>query len=88
MHGCVVQAGGLPPYFSSAEVNLAVLKLMLIHPETSDAAIIRKILMKALLSVPSSDFQLCMYQIPERLVPPRELPNRWVHCAVAYQHAR
>jgi hypothetical protein len=49
------------------EVNLAVLKLMLIHPETSDAAIIRKILMKALLSVPSSDFQLCMYQIPERL---------------------
>merc|ERR1712093_908557 len=51
----------------------AILKLMLIHPETSDAAVIRKVLMKALLSAPNGDFQLCMYQIPDRLHKSEEL---------------
>jgi translation initiation factor 3 subunit K len=49
------------------EANLAILKLMLIHPTSSDAAVIRKVLMKAVLFAPNGDFQLCMYQIPDRL---------------------
>lgn len=49
------------------EANLAILKLMLIHPETSDAAVIRKVLIKTLTHAPAGDFSLCMFQIPERL---------------------
>lgn len=49
------------------EVNLAILKLYLMHPKSDNMVpIMKQILMKALTRFPSTDFALCMYQIPEK----------------------
>lgn len=48
-----------------AEVNLAILKLYAIHPSTKDFNMMKKVLIKAIMAYPSTDFSLCMYLIPE-----------------------
>jgi translation initiation factor 3 subunit K len=50
------------------EANLAVLKFYQFHPEKANKAVIGNILLKALAALPSTDFLLCMYLVPERFV--------------------
>merc|ERR1719453_2813806 len=40
---------------------------MLIYPELIDVGVIRKVLILSVISYPSNEFSLCMFQIPERL---------------------
>ncbi len=48
------------------ECNLAVLKLYQFHPEKSKAGVVAKILAKALMNLPGTDYLLCTYLLPER----------------------
>lgn len=48
------------------DANLALLKLYLLHTDTTKVEIIEGILLKALTAFPATDFALCMYQIPEK----------------------
>jgi len=48
------------------EANLTVLKFYQFHPEKLQKFIVGKILIKALMNLPSTDFTLCMYLIAER----------------------
>lgn len=52
------------------DMNLATLKLYQFHPEADvvDINILCKILAKALMNLPESDFQLCMYLVPSNLL--------------------
>ena len=50
------------------DANLAVLKLYQFHPEQNNVSVVAKILIKALTNLPSADFLLCTYLIPERVV--------------------
>lgn len=52
--------------FSDSEANLAVLKLYQFYPDRYNASIVSKILIKALMSLPSTDFLCALYLIPER----------------------
>eukprot|EP00177_Eucheuma_denticulatum_P003690 GFKZ01006688.1.p1 GENE.GFKZ01006688.1~~GFKZ01006688.1.p1 ORF type:complete len:217 (-),score=25.97 GFKZ01006688.1:1170-1820(-) len=52
--------------FSDADVNLAVLKLYQFYPEQYNAVTVSKILIKALMTLPSTDFLCSLYLIPER----------------------
>lgn len=52
--------------FCDPETNLAVLKLYQFHPETYNASTVSKILIKALMNLPTSDFLCSLYLIPER----------------------
>lgn len=49
------------------EANLALLKLYQFYPEKLNEESVSKILAKALMNTPSSDFFLCLCLIPERL---------------------
>jgi translation initiation factor 3 subunit K len=49
-----------------AETNLAVLKLYQFYPTTYHAPTVAKILIKALMTLPSTDFLCALYLIPER----------------------
>lgn len=58
------------------DCNLAVLKLYQFHPELSKTDIIAKILVKALMKLPATDYLLCTYLIPDSVVrAPRPQPN-------------
>merc|ERR1712151_634851 len=48
------------------DANLAILKLYLLYPEETDVEVIERILLKALMAFPDTDFSLCMYQVPEK----------------------
>lgn len=50
------------------QANLAVLKFYQFHPEKANKTVIGNILLKALTALPSTDFLLCMYLVPERFV--------------------
>lgn len=50
------------------ENNLTVLKFYQFHPDKTQKNIVGKILIKALMNLPSTDFSLCLYMISERLV--------------------
>eukprot|EP00928_Gymnodinium_smaydae_P088766 TRINITY_DN72809_c0_g1_i1.p1 TRINITY_DN72809_c0_g1~~TRINITY_DN72809_c0_g1_i1.p1 ORF type:complete len:217 (-),score=58.43 TRINITY_DN72809_c0_g1_i1:92-742(-) len=50
----------------SADANLAILKLYSLYPEEADVSVMEKILVKALMAYPETDFALCMYQIHEK----------------------
>lgn len=50
------------------DCNLAVLKLYQFHPDTTNVAVVSKILLKAMMSLPSTDYITCTYLIPERVV--------------------
>lgn len=52
--------------FYDVDTNLAVLKLYQFHPTTYNASTVSKILIKALMATPSSDFLTCLYLIPEK----------------------
>lgn len=52
--------------FSDAEANLAVLKLYQFYPDKYNASTVSKILIKALMTLPSTDFLCALYLIPER----------------------
>jgi len=47
--------------------NLALLKLYQFHPYKVNIEILKKILLKALMNLPNTDFLLCMYIIPEKI---------------------
>eukprot|EP01112_Ceratiomyxa_fruticulosa_P015018 TRINITY_DN4369_c0_g2_i1.p1 TRINITY_DN4369_c0_g2~~TRINITY_DN4369_c0_g2_i1.p1 ORF type:complete len:209 (+),score=39.03 TRINITY_DN4369_c0_g2_i1:125-751(+) len=49
------------------EANLALLKLYQFYPSSSNTAIISLILLKALMALPTTDFLLCSYLIPEKI---------------------
>jgi translation initiation factor 3 subunit K len=49
-----------------AETNLAVLKLYQFYPAHYNASTVAKILIKALMTLPSTDFLCALYLIPER----------------------
>jgi len=48
--------------------NLAVLKLYQFHPEKSNSAVVARILVKALMHLPETDYLMCTYLIPEAVV--------------------
>lgn len=48
------------------DANLALLKLYLLYPEEAKVDVIERVLLKALMAFPATDFHLCMYQIPEK----------------------
>lgn len=52
--------------FCDSDVNQAVLKLYQFYPDRYNAATVSKILIKALMSLPSTDFLGSLYLIPER----------------------
>lgn len=51
--------------FYDADTNFAILKIYQFHPSKYNAQIVSKILIKALMSIPTSDFLTCLYLIPE-----------------------
>lgn len=55
------------PQFYDIDANLAVLKQYLIFPRVSKTEVIRQILIKALMHLPATDFDLCLCQIPLQL---------------------
>ncbi len=50
------------------EANLAVLKFYQFHPEKANKFLIGSILIKALMNLPNTDFLMCSYLVPEKLV--------------------
>lgn len=52
--------------FCDSGANLAVLKLYQFYPTQYNPTIVAKILIKALMSLPSTDFLCALYLIPER----------------------
>ncbi len=50
------------------DANHTVIKFYQFNPEKIQKMIVGKILVKALMNLPSNDFQLLMFMIPERLV--------------------
>ena len=50
------------------DANLATLKLYQFHPDQLKATVVVKILIKALMNLPNTDFLLCTYLIPERVL--------------------
>jgi hypothetical protein len=67
--------------------NLMLLKLYQFFPEKATPAAVAKVLLKALMHLPETDFLLCTYLIPERIateapvLPVVELANRLETCA-------
>merc|ERR1719343_935768 len=51
------------------DANLAILKLYSLFPDEADVAIMERILIKALMAYPDTDFSLCMFQIHEKYHP-------------------
>lgn len=52
--------------FNDSEANLAVLKLYQFYPQKYNPSVVSKILIKALMNLPSTDFLCALYLIPER----------------------
>lgn len=52
--------------FCDPDANLAVLKLYQIFPNKYNPLVVAKILIKALMSLPATDFLVCLHLIPER----------------------
>jgi translation initiation factor 3 subunit K len=52
----------------SLDCNLCLLRLYQFQPARMNVHIIIKVLAKALMALPATDFNLCMFLIPERLV--------------------
>lgn len=49
------------------DANLAILKLYQFYPQTTNMEVVAKILAKALMAIPSTDFLLCTYLISEQI---------------------
>lgn len=52
--------------FCDPDINLAVLKLYQFYPDKYNPSTVSKILIKALMNLPSTDFLCSLYLIPER----------------------
>jgi hypothetical protein len=52
----------------SLDANLCLLRLYQFQPARLDVRIVARMLVKALMALPATDFNLCMFLIPERLV--------------------
>ena len=52
----------------SLDVNLATLKLYQFHPELLKVGTIAKVLVKALMHLPQTDYLACTYLVPERVL--------------------
>lgn len=52
------------PQYYSLDANLSILKFYLIFPKHSKTSVIRQILIKALMHLPETDFDLCLCQTP------------------------
>jgi translation initiation factor 3 subunit K len=52
--------------FCDADTNLAVLKLYQFSPDRYNPGVVAKILIKALMALPATDFLCALYLIPER----------------------
>jgi len=50
------------------DVGLAVLKLYQFHPDELKAASVAKVLIKALMQLPQTDYLACTYLVPERIL--------------------
>ena len=46
------------------EVNLALFALYRLYPETINTDVVNKVLCKALMNLPSSDFTACLHVLP------------------------
>ncbi|CAN8327188.1 unnamed protein product [Cochlearia groenlandica] len=51
----------------SLDANLCLLRLYQFEPERINTHIVARILVKALMAMPTSDFSLCLFLIPERV---------------------
>jgi translation initiation factor 3 subunit K len=51
----------------SLDANLCLLRLYQFQPARLDVRIVARMLVKALMALPATDFNLCMFLIPERL---------------------
>ncbi|TQD93692.1 hypothetical protein C1H46_020696 [Malus baccata] len=51
----------------SLDANLCPLRLYQVEPDRMSTQIIARILVKALMAMPSPDFSLCLFLIPERV---------------------
>ncbi|KAF8097059.1 hypothetical protein N665_0296s0040 [Sinapis alba] len=51
----------------SLDANLCLLRLYQFEPERMNTHIVARILVKALMAMPASDFGLCLFLIPERV---------------------
>ena len=60
------------------EANLAVLKLYQFQPELLKAPVVCKILTKALMQLPATDFLACTYLVPERVLDDEASPVKSV----------
>ena len=49
------------------DANLAILKLYQFYPQTTNMEVVAKILAKALMAIPGTDFLLCTYLISEQI---------------------
>jgi len=68
--------------------NLAVLKLYQFYPEKSNTAVIAKVLVQALMRLPETDYLMCKYLIPDRVVSDhrRALPPAAAPCLSSATH--
>lgn len=60
------------------DCNLATLKLYQFHPDKSNPTIIAKILVKALMNLPRTDYLLCTYLVSEASVRIRTSTDQFV----------
>ncbi|KAM1062322.1 hypothetical protein ACFX14_026563 [Malus domestica] len=51
----------------SLDANLCLLRLYQFEPDRMSTQIVARILVKALMAMPSPDFSLCLFLIPERV---------------------
>ncbi|KAM1155885.1 hypothetical protein ACFX2B_026466 [Malus domestica] len=51
----------------SLDANLCLLRLYQFEPDRMSTQIVARILVKALMTMPSPDFSLCLFLIPERV---------------------
>ena len=71
------------------DCNLSVLKLYKFHPDKSKTDVVGKILLKALMNLPHTDYLLCTYLIPDAVVSGRPVPRRMCpSTTVAYTFGR
>merc|ERR1712160_24591 len=57
------------------DANTALLKLYQFYPELAKVAVVRKILVLALMSLPASDFQLCLFLVSEKVQEEAEIAS-------------
>eukprot|EP00172_Hildenbrandia_rubra_P003260 Plantae.Rhodophyta-Hildenbrandia_rubra.ctg4972.p1 GENE.Plantae.Rhodophyta-Hildenbrandia_rubra.ctg4972~~Plantae.Rhodophyta-Hildenbrandia_rubra.ctg4972.p1 ORF type:complete len:236 (+),score=32.90 Plantae.Rhodophyta-Hildenbrandia_rubra.ctg4972:42-710(+) len=57
-----------------SDANLSILKMYQFHPASYNATVVSKILIKALMTLPSPDFLCSLYLIPDRMQDDEPIP--------------